>query len=120
MAETRTDLPPTHTTKPIDPPPATGATTAQLKADIDSGRTGDKVEVYDPGLSPLGTDDEAAGHPPTPERVAEARRNEGPARFAGGAEKPSYAHHRQNKALPFFLAFIVLAALVFASVLWFK
>ncbi|ACL56193.1 hypothetical protein [Methylobacterium nodulans] len=123
MAEPRTDLPPTHTIKPIDPPPAPGAdsTSAQLKADIDSGRTGDKTEVFDPGLAPLGTDDEAAGHPPSPEQVAQARRSEGDARWtATGAEKASYAHHRQNKALPYFLAFIVLVALIFASVLWFK
>ena len=37
------------TTKPIDPPPSSGRpTSAQLKADIDSGRTGDKVGVFDP------------------------------------------------------------------------
>ena len=53
-----------------------GNTVAQLKADIDSGRTGDKVDAGDPGLSPLGTDDEAAGRPASPERVALARREE--------------------------------------------
>ena len=47
------DLPPTHTTKPMNPPPASDKpTTAMLKGDIDSGRTGDKNEVFDPGLSP--------------------------------------------------------------------
>ena len=46
----------------------------QLKADIDSGKTGDKVvEGLDLGLSTLGTDDEAAGTPNTPEQVALAR-----------------------------------------------
>jgi len=49
-------------------------TTQQLKADIDSGKTGDKVvEGFDLGLSTLGTDDEAAGSPNTPEQVAMAR-----------------------------------------------
>ena len=49
-------------------------TTQQLKADIDSGATGDKVvEGFDLGLSTLGTDDEAAGSPNTPEQVALAR-----------------------------------------------
>jgi hypothetical protein len=48
-------------------------TSAQLKADIDAGRTGDKVNNADPGLSALGTDDEAAGHPPTAERIQLAR-----------------------------------------------
>jgi hypothetical protein len=37
----------------------------QLRADIDSGRTGDKVSAPDPGMAPLGTDDEAAGTPPS-------------------------------------------------------
>jgi hypothetical protein len=52
------------------------ATVAQLKRDIDAGRTGDKVAFSDPGLSPLGTDDEAAGRPPRPDVVALARRQE--------------------------------------------
>src|SRR3954470_2537735 len=48
------DIPPTHTVKPIDPPPSSDQPTpAMLKADIDSGRTGDKVGVLDPGLSSL-------------------------------------------------------------------
>jgi GTPase len=37
------------------------ATTAQLRRDIESGGTGDKVPVLDPAASPLGTDAEAAG-----------------------------------------------------------
>ena len=46
------DIPPTRTIEPIDAPPdSANPTTAMLKADINSGRTGDKVEVYDPGLS---------------------------------------------------------------------
>lgn len=53
------------------------ATTQQLKADIDSGKTGDKIDDgYDLGLSALGTDDEAAGTPPTPQEVAMADRLE--------------------------------------------
>ena len=55
---------------------APGSTTAQLKADIDAGRTGDKVSNADPGLSPLGTDDEAAGFPASAERIDLARRTE--------------------------------------------
>ena len=51
-------------------------TTERLRADIDSGRTGDKVAARDPAAAPLGTDDEAAGTPPRPEDVALARRHE--------------------------------------------
>ncbi len=60
------------------PPPlsGSGSTMPQLKADIDSGKTGDKVAVLDPGMVPLGTDDEAAGASPPPELVHAARRAE--------------------------------------------
>ncbi|NGP18410.1 hypothetical protein [Devosia aurantiaca] len=33
----------------------------QLRADIDSGKTGEKVGYPDPATAPLGTDDEAGG-----------------------------------------------------------
>lgn len=51
------------------PPP----TTSQLRDDIDSGRTGAKVAAPDPAAAPLGTDDEAAGTPPSGAAVAAAR-----------------------------------------------
>ena len=52
-------------------------TTQQLKSDIDTGKTGDKVvEGFDLGLSTLGTDDEASGTPNTPEQIAMARKLE--------------------------------------------
>ena len=63
-------------------------TTAQLKADIDSGRTGDKFAVGDPGLSPLGTDDEAAGTPESPERIHAARAQEAKIGAIARAEPP--------------------------------
>lgn len=50
-----------------------GSTTAQLKHDINSGLTGDKVNFFDPAAAPLGTDDEAGGYSPTPEQIHEAR-----------------------------------------------
>ncbi|MFC3077881.1 hypothetical protein ACFODL_07265 [Phenylobacterium terrae] len=50
---------------------------AQLKDDIDSGRTGDKVGGFDPGAAPLGTDEEAGGAAPTADEVALARAQEG-------------------------------------------
>jgi hypothetical protein len=59
-------------------PPDDGsrATVAQLRQDIDSGATGDKVPVLDPAAAPLGTDAEAAGAPPSPEMVAALRQAE--------------------------------------------
>jgi hypothetical protein len=50
--------------------PASHAT--QLRAEIDRGRTGDKVDVPDPSVAPLGTDDESAGQTPTPDQVGAA------------------------------------------------
>ena len=48
-------------------------TTSQLRHHIDTGRTGEKVAASDPAAAPLGTDDEAAGTPPSAEAVATAR-----------------------------------------------
>jgi hypothetical protein len=53
-----------------------GATAAQLKRDITSGATGDKVAVFDPGAADIGTDAEAAGTPMTPEMIELARKTE--------------------------------------------
>jgi hypothetical protein len=52
------------------------STTEQLRADIDSGRTGDKVPGLDPAAAPLGTDEEAAGTPVRGGAVTAARINE--------------------------------------------
>jgi hypothetical protein len=52
------------------------STVAQLRSDIDRGRTGDKVNALDPAAAPLGTDKEAAGTPPSPEVVSLSRAQE--------------------------------------------
>jgi cobalamin biosynthesis Mg chelatase CobN len=52
------------------------STTDRLRDDIDSGRTQDKVATSDPAAAPLGTDEEAAGTPPSPQVVELARRQE--------------------------------------------
>jgi hypothetical protein len=41
----------------------TARNTAQLEREIESGAHRDAVSHPDPGAAPLGTDDEAAGHP---------------------------------------------------------
>ncbi len=107
------DLPPTHTTKPMDPPPASDRpTTAMLKGDIDSGRTGDKNEVFDPGLSPLGTDDEAGGTPPSAFRVALARRLEAVERWRRGARASGATHDALDGFPGAFAGFIVAVGVV--------
>lgn len=53
-----------------EPTPAHGVETADaLRKAIDQGQAADKVDFPDPAAAPLGTDDEAAGHPPRPEQV---------------------------------------------------
>jgi hypothetical protein len=62
-------------------------TVDQLRKDIDRGQAGDKVAGVDPAATPLGTDSEAGGHPPTrEEREMEARamHREPPKRSEGG------------------------------------
>lgn len=50
---------------------------SQLRQDIDRGRTGDKVDAAaDPAVAPLGTDEEAAGTPPSPGEVDQSLRQE--------------------------------------------
>ena len=64
---------------PTDPPP----TAAQLSADINSGRSGAKVAGFDPAAAPLGTDEEAGGHSPSPVEIAQARELENRAGVSG-------------------------------------
>lgn len=49
------------------------ATVEALRGDIDSGKTGDKVDFPDPAAVPLGADDEAGGHSPNRPEMASAR-----------------------------------------------
>src|SRR3954469_23840049 len=104
------DSPPTPTTEPVAPPPRSAQpTAAQLKRDIESGATGDKNPVRDPGLAPLGTDDEAAGHSPSPHRVATARVAERLQRWLGGSPKASAAHAK-HEGVP--VAFLLTIAVI--------
>lgn len=49
-------------------------TIEQLRDDIDSGRTRDKVDFPDPAAAPLGSDEEAAGTPVTAPQTRQTRR----------------------------------------------
>ena len=59
-----------------DPLPSDVRTTDALRSAIDGGAGGDKNPVLDPSMSPLGTDDEAAGTTNTPEQVRMAAAQE--------------------------------------------
>ena len=113
------DLPPTQTIDPMAPPPDSARpTTAMLKADVDSGRTGDKNPVFDPGLATLGTDDEAAGRPPSTVRVALARRLETVQRWSKGARRAGAAHNKLDGPALGFIAFIVAVAAILVVGIW--
>lgn len=80
---------------------------AELRRAIDDGRSGDKVAHPDPAAAPLGTDDEAAGAAPGPERVAMAMAHEGNARPAAcGSTDPD-----RGSRLGLILALLAAAAL---------
>lgn len=100
---------------PSDPAP----NPAMLKADIESGRTGDKNPVADPGMSMLGTDDEVAGRPAEPERVRTAREAETGRGVSSADQSPrTDAGHtgRRGIVIAFAIGIVVFAA-IFALVL---
>ena len=110
------DMVPHQSALPIDtPPPSDTPTTAMLKADINSGATGDKTEVFDPGMAMLGTCEEAGGHALSPQDIAVARHHEGAQRWTKGARKRGYAHHHSSAALYGYISFIAVVAVVFVS-----
>lgn len=65
--------------------PAEPETVEELRRDIDSGATGEKVGFPDPAAAPLGADDEAAGTPPNRAEMQAARAR-------GAAEATGAAH----------------------------
>ena len=112
----RSETPPPPGNLGADPPPDSEApTSAQLKGDIDSGRTGDKTPHVDVGAAPLGTCEEAGGAPPTSREIRLARQNE---RAPSETAKAGYVHQRQAWVLPVYAGFIVLAAVGLGLALW--
>jgi hypothetical protein len=115
------ELPPIPTVEPVAPPPLAEErpTTAQLKADIESGRTGDKNPVLDPALAPLGTDDEAAGRPPGPLRTVVACRSENLGRWLrGGSPRAGAAHGRADGQPVLFLAVTAAIGIALVAGVW--
>ena len=98
-------------------------TTAELKASIDAGRTGDKVPGFDPAAAPLGTDEEAAGTPlpPAARRAAQEAEQRITARpLPGFAPKPGESiapDADPAKPRGYFGAAVAIAVLSLAAVL---
>lgn len=93
-------------------------TADRLRDEIDRGGAADKVAVTDPAAAPLGTDDEAAGTPPTAEQVQRARDQE-LHRSEGGQEarKPP-ASVQPGPSLAWVLALAGIAAVAVAAILY--
>ena len=87
--------------------------TDQLRGDIDAGRTGDKVPFSDPAAAPLGTDDEAAGHPATSERRAMAVGPVGASSAGGGTDERGRAYDDKGTTVPG-MSFVTAVAVLFA------
>ncbi|PSC06129.1 hypothetical protein SLNSH_04820 [Alsobacter soli] len=94
-----------------DTPRPEAPTTSQVRHAIDSGQTADKVAFPDPAAAPLGSDDEAAGAPPTAPERAMAHREETKIRWSLW-NKHDQEHRREGWVTPVFLAILALMALV--------
>ncbi|WP_342152605.1 hypothetical protein [Methylorubrum sp. SB2] len=114
----RSETPPPPADRVPEAPPASDEPTlAQLKAQIDAGATGDKVAAHDPGLSPLGTDDEAAGRPPEAARIGQARRQETTPRRRRAAGMAT-GHGRNRGVMPLYVGIVLAVAVVIGLGLW--
>lgn len=119
----QTDVPPHKSAEPVETPPPVSdpnPNMAMLKGDIDSGRTGDKVEVFDPGMAMLGTCEEAAGTPLTPEQIKFAREQEAKHRWSLGRPKNAAAHDRDDRGVRYGFVGLIAAIAVIAvlGVMW--
>jgi hypothetical protein len=90
----------------------TEATPEQLRADIDSGRTHDKIAHPDPAAAPLGTDEEAAGTRIDPHAVSGDRRAENRAVPEAPDRAKAHAQSRKSRVLMIVLCGVVCAILV--------
>ena len=77
-------------------PPNTPA--AALGDELDRGKGRDKIPYPDPAAAPLGTDDEAAGTPITPEQMDMARAEEIRTQTPDDSAAPAVLHgHRTDR-----------------------
>ena len=87
-------------------------TTSKLKHDINRGRGGDKVDAIDPAAVPLGTDEEAAGTPPSPEAVRLAYKHE-------IGSSPASSESRDDYGVAAYICVVGTAIIVVASAIVF-
>ncbi|MGF7159923.1 hypothetical protein FHS85_001546 [Rhodoligotrophos appendicifer] len=89
-------------------------TTESLRHRIDGGGAGDKVTGSDPAAAPLGTDEEAGGHPPSGVEIAAAWRHE-----PGQVETdPSRTNGRVNGVGRFVFLTAAIALALITALAW--
>lgn len=100
------------------PPVPRGPAGNTLRAQIDQGRTGDKIPAQDPAAAPLGTDDEAAGHAPVASALPdETETTAAPPAPAAPSAPPGHARGEERPLVTVLAVGIVTAAAVFLGVL---
>lgn len=97
-----------HSSPPSDKAPTSDA----LRSGIDRGAGTGKVRFPDPSAAPLGTDDEAAGTPPTPEQRRIAAEHE----LSPGPHPGQVAPHAAAPSAGRKVGLIVLAVLMVSLV----
>lgn len=89
---------------------------ARLRDRIDRGAGGDKVAFQDPAAAPLGTDDEAAGTPPSAAQVSTAMQQEG-TRSPSADRKPGPEDRQGDGSRWVVAGLLALAAAAIAFIL---
>jgi len=84
-----------------------------LRQSIDRGEGADKIDYPDPAAAPLGTDDEASGHPVTREQLSMALAAESRSR---GGQAPLQSGRQENAGsnARFILVLVVVGVLLIA------
>ena len=75
----------------------TVTTSAQLRHAITTGQSRDKTSNIDPAAAPLGTDDEAAGNPPSRHEIDLAAQEELDERSCSQSTNGEIAHHHPDR-----------------------
>lgn len=95
-------------------------TSDALRHRTDFAGTADKVPFPDPASAPLGTDDEAAGRPPSRRERAMAAATEKPSRRTLDAAREKPDHAGESWAGPLMIAAAVLSAVAILAVFWLR
>lgn len=94
-------------------------TSDALRHGTDFARSGDKVPFPDPAMAPLGTDDEAAGRPPSRKERALAAETQMPSKAAAEAARKKPDHEGERWAGPVVIGVALICAIAIVGAYWF-